>query len=376
MKHTRNIIRTSAVFAALVVSTVSFGEAIHIEFEIIRTSGSRVEPQQVFEFWSQNDMIRLDYPPNPFNSIQWTLVANEHRAWSINQYNGKAVLRDGPTKRFDVRPLYSEHIVGIIHWSATEASEQMEIGRELEFFRSRGISATGTKVVDGVLCNEFRYEEGDAELTLRMRNDQPNVPKELEIINRGQVSRIRYLSYETLENLSLSVFGIDDFEVIGSNPKSGAIQYVRLRADAQVEHFAEVGIDSEFGDYNFDGNRDFRVFYMSNGRCPWHYYFLYQPATQSFKSDKTMMELCNPKFDAESKAIYTFHPGGHSSHIFTSNKYVWDDEKLLLEYQVKQTHVDNVGYRRVITHFEVVSDETRPFFPAGYNWNELPGEDP
>lgn len=377
MKQMRKPIGTLITIAALVFSIVSSGEAIHVKFEIFRKSGSRVEAPQIFEFWSQDDMIRLDYPPNPFGTSHMTLVANEHQSWWINQYNRRAVLRNAPGKRYDAVLLFSEHGLGTYHLGNGEVGGKLEIGKEVEFLQSRNIYPEGTGVVDGILCDEFRYQEDEREFIFRIRRDGPGVPMEIEATNGGvTLGRIRFHEYEVLTDLESSIFETQDIEIVMRDPVTTLISFDQLVASAKVEYFTEVGIDPEFGDYNFDGNRDFRVFHMSNGRCPVHYYFLYRPTTQSFELEKSMLELCNPRFDLESRSIYTFHPGGHSSHIYTSNKYVWDDNKLVLEYQVKQTHINNVGYRRVITRFEVVSDEIRPNFPAGYNWNALPREDP
>ena len=166
-------------------------------------------------------MIRLDYPPNPFATSHMTLVAGEHRSWWINRYNRKAVLRSAPSRKYDAVPLYSEHGLGIYHLGNAELGANLEIGKEVEFLQSRNVSPTGTKVVDGILCDEFRYREEEREFTFRMRRDQSNVPMEIEATNGGvTLARIRFHTYEFSTELESSVFDTQDVEIVMRDPES------------------------------------------------------------------------------------------------------------------------------------------------------------
>jgi hypothetical protein len=109
--------------------------------------------------------------------------------------------------------------------------------------------------------------------------------------------------------------------------------------------------ERETGDYNFDGHQDYRVFRESDGRLHFYDFYLFDPRTKKYVLSKELSQLFNPQFDAATKEIHCFSPGGHGGAIFIREDYRWEDKRLVFVRVIQQTdisfEVGSYGYIRV-----------------------------
>ena len=124
--------------------------------------------------------------------------------------------------------------------------------------------------------------------------------------------------------------------------------------------------DRENGDFNFDGEPDYRIFIMPNGRSQVWEYHLKVLGKKSYKI--TTLDLANPKFSLKTKRVYTYHSGGHVGLIFVADTYSWRDYEAHLEKSVVQRYdpvseryviaeINNIGKRPIVEKLSVITEE-------------------
>ena len=109
----------------------------------------------------------------------------------------------------------------------------------------------------------------------------------------------------------------------------------------------------ETGDYNFDGNEDYRIYVMSNGKSIIWEYYIYNPDKKVHETNSSLVDLRNPTFDAKMKTISTFMPGGHSGMVYVKEQYKWQNNILIQTRVVRQDWLKKTNtYIRVTADIE------------------------
>jgi hypothetical protein len=85
--------------------------------------------------------------------------------------------------------------------------------------------------------------------------------------------------------------------------------------------------ERETGDYNFDGHEDYRVYRESDGKQHYYDFYLFDPRTRKYVFSKELSQLFNPQFDATTREIHCYSPGGHGGAIFRREDYRWHGKR-------------------------------------------------
>lgn len=113
----------------------------------------------------------------------------------------------------------------------------------------------------------------------------------------------------------------------------------------------------EYGDFNFDGYRDFRVYLYgvsgSAGRRYWHY--LFNSKTRRYEASHELNQLTSTSFDGREKVVRSYERNGGMYSL--AGNYRWRAEKLVLISEVLRGHDEKKGY------FTQYSDFTNPDKP-------------
>ena len=139
-------------------------------------------------FWrASNQYCRVDEEPDPGKGIHGKLIVNEPDAWLVNlaDNTAKHVLDPGPT--FNCRlPIFA-----LDQEMAKSKIGELEIGRELDFFRSNG-----AKLIEGPKlqfeANYYELTVGDSVLRLVERVDI-HAPILIGLTRGDKVYKARYL---------------------------------------------------------------------------------------------------------------------------------------------------------------------------------------
>jgi hypothetical protein len=142
-------------------------------------------------FWrASNQYCRVDEEPDPEKGIHGKLIVNEPDAWLVNlaDNTAKHVLDPGPT--FNCRlPIFA-----LDQEMAKSKIGELEIGRELDFFRSNGAKLTkGPKLQ--FEANYYELTVGNSVLRLVERVDI-HAPILIGLERGDKVYKARYLLWD------------------------------------------------------------------------------------------------------------------------------------------------------------------------------------
>jgi len=233
------------------------------------------------------------------------------------------------------------------------------LGEEPEWFKDNG------KRMNNDPYPAYMFRRENEEWTLQTDGYSDSNPKTVEYKTGSESVRWDYLVVGRDIPIGAGLFQPpDDIEWLEiPTPADLGMVYKAIGASPRPEYFLNAGHVVITDDFNFDGYRDFAIFIGASAKAPYYDYFVYRPANDTFSLQPELSLTANARFDTKRKAVYTFHPGGAASRIFSSDKYVWQDSEFFHVSRIQQTDVDNYTswvrrYYRIVNGEPVLIKET------------------
>ena len=98
-------------------------------------------------------------------------------------------------------------------------------------------------------------------------------------------------------------------------------------------------LPGESFDFNFDGNMDYRILTIQNGKLSRFDVFIYDSKLGKHIKDETLSGLIFPHPDPKTKRVLSIATGGQSGALFSGEAYKWNGEGFDFEFSVKQEAV-------------------------------------
>jgi len=176
---------------------------VYIEYRFIAVN---IKPNSfeasVRKLWRYTDSYaRLEEAPNPQTGIHGLLIANAPNSYLINRYTKVArhVVDRGPTYNVII-PVFPSEREGKL--------KQLQMGRELAFFRANGAVAALDEPVDTTMCTVLRAKVDDSEIKFFLDKGSPQQPRQVWIRNPRSEYAVRYVRYRTDLPVNLSLFAV------------------------------------------------------------------------------------------------------------------------------------------------------------------------
>ncbi|MES2507049.1 MAG: hypothetical protein V4599_10110 [Verrucomicrobiota bacterium] len=142
---------------------------------------------------------RTEELPDPAQGIHGLIIISEPDVWMVNLLSrqGRHMVDPGPT-------FVVHH--NILDRSAPEVFSSLELGKEVEFFRTQKAAPLEAQTVEGKPCLVSEFRHGDYRLVLFVQK-QGGEPVHLDIFKEGKsLASVRYLSYQTGLPFDASLF--------------------------------------------------------------------------------------------------------------------------------------------------------------------------
>src|SRR5262245_16259092 len=185
---------------------------VYIEYRFIAVN---IKPgsfeASVRKLWRYTDSYaRLEEAPNPQTGIHGLLISNAPNSYLINQYTKVArhVVDRGPTYNV-VIPVFPSEREGKL--------KQLQMGRELAFFRANGAGPAQDEPIDTAMCSVLRAKIEDSEIKLFLDKESQQ-PRQVSIRNSRSEYAVRYVRYRTDLAVDLSLFSVPkDVQITRAN---------------------------------------------------------------------------------------------------------------------------------------------------------------
>jgi len=169
---------------------------VYIEYRFIAVN---IKPNSfeasVRKLWRYTDSYaRLEEAPNPQTGIHGLLITS-----APNSSDPRHVVDRGPTYNVII-PVFPSERDGKL--------KQLQMGRELAFFRANGAIAALDEPVDTAMCTVLRAKVDDSEIKLFLDKGSPQQPRQVWIRNPRSEYAVRYLRYRTDLPVDLSLFAV------------------------------------------------------------------------------------------------------------------------------------------------------------------------
>jgi len=138
-----------------------------------------------------NRYARIAEAPDPQAHIHGLFIINEPDVWSINLYDQSVKHMADPGPTFNVHiPVFrpEESIAGF---------KELELGRELPFFRKNSAARSQGGVIGSAATDRYKMTVGAATAILWV-NVKSKTPVRISLINGRQIVTFEYLAYEDL----------------------------------------------------------------------------------------------------------------------------------------------------------------------------------
>jgi hypothetical protein len=152
---------------------------------------------------------RTEEAPDTANGTQGLFIVNEPDAWMINlaDRTGMHMVDSGPSFVFHA-PLLSPEQKSPADFDAFRANpvSQLELGKEMEFFRAHQVASSGQVRVGSQDCDQYKLVLNEYTLELLARAGT-GIPYQLKVLKGDRLLwRLQYDVYLTNEPPDLSLF--------------------------------------------------------------------------------------------------------------------------------------------------------------------------
>jgi len=134
---------------------------------------------------------RVAEPPDLQNHIHGLMIINEPNVWMINllDKSGKHEVDPGPS--LDVHlPIFPDR-------SVSTQLKDLEFGRELEFFTTKGAKGSEGEMINGRGTSRYELTIENSKIVL-WTDVKSKKPLRVSLIEGAQIETIEYLSYDDL----------------------------------------------------------------------------------------------------------------------------------------------------------------------------------